>query len=63
MVPDSQSFSDVLTKATCTTEKKLVMYLQKVNDAYNSLEISDVVFVKSSVMIRMLLLNLKQIHL
>lgn len=49
MVPDSQFLFDVLIETTCLTEKRLMIDLETVKDAYNSLEISDLALFRSGI--------------
>lgn len=46
-VEDSQSLYDVFTKATCATEKILLIDFQALKEAYTSFEVSDSTLVKS----------------
>ena len=47
MLTDSLSLFDVLTKATVTTEKRLMIDLQNVKDSYHNNEIYHVAFILS----------------
>lgn len=47
MLTDNKSLFDVLTKATSTTEKRLMIDIQTVRDAYRSFEVNDVALVRS----------------
>lgn len=47
MVTDSPSLFNVLTKPYCTTEKRLMIYLQTVKDSYKSFEASNFALIKS----------------
>ena len=45
MLSDSKSLFDVITKSTCTSEKRLMIDISAVREAYGKQEISDVGFV------------------
>ena len=47
MLTDSKSLFDVLTSSSTTTEKRLMIDLQTVQDSYNKNEITDVAHIRS----------------
>lgn len=48
MFTDSMSFFDVITKNTTTTEKRLMIDVQAVREAYERMEVSDVAWIESA---------------
>lgn len=46
MGSSSQFLFDIFTKDTCTTKKRLMIYVQTVEDAYKSFEGTDVAIIK-----------------
>lgn len=47
MMTDSRYMFDVLTKASCCTEKRLMIYFHTVKDAYQSFKVNYVEFIRS----------------
>ena len=47
MLTDSKSLFDIITKCCGTTEKRLLIELKDVREAYEKIEISDLAFVRS----------------
>lgn len=60
MITDSLSLFDVLTKASTTTEKRLKIDLQTVQNSYDKSEIQDVAFIRSEYNIADVLTKMKK---